>query len=136
MSLSYELAYSNSLIEVTSSGIFDYLDALEMWKEIVALSEAHSCSRILGISMLSEPVPKPDTYDYLNLLLSAGISEKHRVAWVAGRRPLLENLRLTETVINYRSALNFRLFESVTQAKEWLDPPQHHYSGNSEPSPS
>jgi hypothetical protein len=123
VSIDYELAYSNSLIEVTTSGVFDFLDALEMWKKIVALCEAHNCFRILGISLLSEPVPKLDLYDHLNLLLSAGISEKHQVAWVAGRRQLLENLRLAETVVNKRSALNFRLFETVTQAKEWLNPP-------------
>ncbi|MGI9238033.1 MAG: hypothetical protein ACR2QZ_11590 [Woeseiaceae bacterium] len=122
MGISYELAYSNSRIEVTTTGIFDFLDALEMWKEIVALCEAHSCFKILGLSMLSEPVPKPDAYDHLNLLLSAGISEKHQVAWVAGRSLLVENLRLTETVLNNRSALNFRLFESAAQAKEWLRP--------------
>lgn len=122
MAIKYELAYSNSRIEVTTTGIFDFLDALEMWKKIVALCEAHSCFKILGKSMLSEPVPKPDAYDHLNLLQSAGISEIYRVAWVAGRSLLVDNLRLTETVIRNRSALNFRIFESAAQAEEWLNP--------------
>lgn len=120
MKLNYTIEYSKSLISVRTSGIFDYLNAYEMWKDIVTTCEANNCFQILGVSMLSEPMPQLDTYDQVNLLASAGISPKHRVAWVAGKLDLLENLRLVETVFKQRSSQNVRIFKAVDDAKRWL----------------
>lgn len=71
--------------------------------------------------MLSEPMPRLDAYDQVNLLASAGMSPKHQIAWVAGNDNLLENLRLAETVFNQRSSQNVRIFKTVDDAKRWLE---------------
>lgn len=121
MTLHYEVEYSQDLINVKTSGVFDYLNAYEMWKDIATTCEANNCFQILGVSMLSEPMPQLDAYDHLNLLASAGISPKHRIAWIAGKDNLLENLRLVETVFNQRSSQNVRIFQTIGDAKRWLE---------------
>jgi len=120
VSLRYEIEYSQNLINVKTSGVFDYLNAYEMWKDIATTCEANNCFQILGVSLLSEPMPALDAYDQVNLLASAGISPKHRIAWVAGNNELIENLRLAETVFKQRSSQNVRIFETVHDGKRWL----------------
>lgn len=92
-----------------------------MWKEIATTCEAKNCCQILGVSMLSEPMPQLDAYEHVNMLASAGILPKHCIAWVAGKDELLENLRLAETVFKQRSSVNVRIFETVDDAKRWLE---------------
>ncbi|MGI9248318.1 MAG: hypothetical protein ACR2QI_04845 [Woeseiaceae bacterium] len=65
-------------------------------------------------------MPTMDAYDHLSLLQSVGVTDKHRIAWVAGKPALLEKLRLAETVIRNRGSLDLRIFESVTEAQRWL----------------
>lgn len=92
-----------------------------MWEDIVAASEENNCSRILGISNLQEPMPTMDAYDHLSIFQSVGVTEKHRIAWVAGKPALLEKLRLAETVLRNRASIDIQIFESVTDAKRWLE---------------
>lgn len=120
VTLDYTISYENSLINVRTSGIFDFLKAYEMWEAIVASCETNSCARVLGLSNLAEPMPTMDAYDHLSLLQSVGVTDKHRIAWVAGKPALLEKLRLAETVIRNRGSLDLRIFESVTEAQRWL----------------
>lgn len=121
MPLHYDIEYSQALVNVRTSGVFDILKAYEMWKEIAKTCAANNCFQILGVSMLSEPMPQLDAYDHLEMLASAGISPKHRIAWIAGHDNLLENLRLIETVFKQRSSQNLRIFQTIGDAKRWLE---------------
>lgn len=120
MTLEYKIEYSQPLVSVHTWGIFDYLSAYEMWKEIATACETNDCYDVLGVSNLSEPLRQMDAYDQLDLLESNGISPKHRVAWVAGREELLEKLRLAEAVFRNRTSLNIRAFKTVGDARKWL----------------
>lgn len=97
------------------------MKAYEMWETIIAECEANKCNRILGISNLQEPMPTMDAYDHLSLLQSVGVTDKHRIAWVAGKPALLEKLRLAETVLRNRGSIDIQVFESVSNAKRWLE---------------
>lgn len=121
MTLDYTISYERPLINVRTSGKFDFLKAYELWEAIVAASESNNCHRILGISNLQEPMPSMDAYDHLSIFQSVGVTEKHRIAWVAGRPALLEKLRLAEIVLRNRGSFDMRAFESVTDAKRWLE---------------
>ena len=121
MTLDYTISYEHPLINVRTAGKFDFLKAYEMWEEIVAASEENNCNRILGISNLQEPMPTMDAYDHLSIFQSVGVTEKHRIAWVAGKPALLEKLRLAETVLRNRGSIDIQIFESVTDAKRWLE---------------
>ena len=91
-----------------------------MWEQIAAACNKHNCFDILGLSYLDEPLPEMDAYEHLGILESVGISGKHRLAWVAMKPRLLDNLRLAEMVIRHRSPIEMKTFESEKDARRWL----------------
>lgn len=121
MSLRYTIEKEDSLIRVRTEGLFEFLEAYEMWEKISAACTKHECFHILGLSDLDEPLEHMDVYEYLGILESVGISRKHRLAWVAMKPELQDNLRLAEMVITNRSPINFKMFGSEKDARRWLD---------------
>lgn len=120
VSLRYSITKEDSVIRVRTEGVFNFLDAYEMWEKTVLACSTHSCPRVLGISHLDEPLPEIDAYEHLAILESVGITPDHRIAWVAGNPELLPRLRLTETVIRNRSSIVMRIFEKEREAQRWL----------------
>ena len=120
MSLRYTIEKEDSLIRVRTEGLFDFLKAYEMWEQIAAACTKYDCYHVLGFSNLDEPFPEMDAYEHLGILESVGISEKHRVAWVATKPELLDNLRLAEMVIRHRSSIEMKAFDREKDARRWL----------------
>lgn len=87
----------------------------------MAACEDNKCTRVLGISNLQEPIPTMDAYDHLSIFQSVGVTDEHQIAWVAGKPNLLEKLRLSQTVLRNRGSIDIQIFESVTDAKRWLE---------------
>jgi len=121
VSLEYTIKYENPFLRVETQGIFDFVKVFEMWEAIFATCREHNCFKILGISNLEKPVPSMDAYDHLSLLQTTGVTQNHRIAWVAGKPELLERLRLTETVLRTRGSINIRAFDSLKAATRWLE---------------
>lgn len=121
MSLRYKISKEDSVIRVRTEGVFDFLQAYEMWEKIVAACNSHNCFRVLGQSGLEEPVPALDAYEHLGILESVGISPHHRIAWVAEDPALLDSLRIVETVVRNRSPFAVRMFDKMNDAERWLE---------------
>ena len=121
VSLRYTIEKEDSVIRVITEGVFDFLEAYEMWEKIVAACNSHNCFRVLGQSGLDEPVPVLDAYEHVGILESVGIAPHHRIAWVATDPALLDSLRIVETVIKNRSPFVVRMFDSEKDATNWLD---------------
>ena len=120
MSLRYSINKEDSFIEVRTEGVFSFLEAYEMWEQVAAACAKHDCYDILGESHLDKPLPSTDAYEHLAMLESVGISGKHRIAWIAGRPELLDNLRLAETVVRNRSPIDLRVFLKRKDALQWI----------------
>jgi hypothetical protein len=120
MEFTYSVSYEEPLIRVRAQGFFDYLKAYEMWKAIVAASDEFKCFHILGESTSTEPIPTLDAYEHLSLIESVGVTREHRIAWVSKDPPVLDRLRLIETLLRERSHLNVSMFDNTPQAKRWL----------------
>lgn len=124
MSLRYSIAREDSIIQVRTAGVFDYVKAFEMWEQIVLACATHGCTNILGLSCVDRPLPKMDAYDHVDMLNSVGITSEHRIAWVAVNPILLDGLHDTATAISERTALNLRIFETKSDAIRWLEAPR------------
>ena len=120
MSLRYSLNKEDSFIDVRTEGVFSFLEAYEMWEEIATACAKHDCYHIVGESNLDKPLPAADAYEHLAMLESVGINKKHRIAWIAGRPDLFDNLRVAETVIRNRSPLDMRVFMKRKEALQWI----------------
>ncbi len=120
MSHRYSITKKDSVIRVNTKGAFDFVAIFEMWEQIVAACNRHSCFRVLGLSNLDEPPAPIDSYEYMGMLQAVGITAKYRVAWVAQNPALFELMVLAETVIKNRSELVVRVFEKEASAEEWI----------------
>ncbi len=120
MSLRYTISREDSVIQVRTEGVFDFVAAYEMWEEIVLACTAANCLHVLGFSFLEQPLPPIDAYEHMGILQSVGVTRNHRIAWVAERPLLLDSLKRVESVVQNRSDLVFRVFKNGTEATRWL----------------
>ncbi len=116
----YSITYENSLVTVRTQGIFDFPKAHEMWTAIVAACHEFKCFHVLGESRKTAPIPTMDAYEHLGLIESVGVTPDYRIAWVSKDPPVLERLRLIETVMRERSLFNVSIFDSTADAVHWL----------------
>jgi len=117
----YSISKVDSVIRVHTAGAFDFVKVFEMWEEIVATCSSHNCFNVLGLSNLDEPPAQVESYEYLGMLETVGLTPKHRVAWVAENPALLDVMTLAETVIKHRSDLVVRVFADVGEAERWIN---------------
>ena len=120
MSHRYSIEKEDSIIRVCTSGGFDFVGIFEMWEDIVAACDKHSCYRVLGLSNLGEAPAPIDSYEYMGMLHAVGVTPNHRIAWVAQNPALLDMMVLAETVIRNRSELVVRVFDTEASAEKWI----------------
>jgi hypothetical protein len=117
----YSISHDDSLVNVITQGFFDYLKAYEMWKAIVATCDKSGCFQVLGETQRAAPIPLIDAYEHVALIESVGVTPDYRIAWVAKDPPVLERLRLIESILRDRSLFNVSIFESKADATRWLN---------------
>ncbi len=114
------IEHKGSYIHVGQYGEDNYDISLDLWQRVVAACRQHDCYNILGESHTEEELSTIDAYSHIEIFKLAGVTLKHRVAWVhKGGEPSKEG-RFIETVLQNRGMVNGRLFSSVAEAKRWL----------------
>jgi len=122
MAVEYSIEYTGSIIEVRLTGIPDRASITQMWTAIVAASENYHCLSILGLSNLDRPLKVADAIDHQAIFLEAGVTNKHRIAWVQLNPDALSMTELAETILLNRGQLNGHLFTDEAEARRWLVP--------------
>lgn len=120
MDFHYTIWHDESAVIVKTQGVFDYLKIYDMWKAIAAACKENDCLDVIGLSGMEEPMPTVEAYDYANLFEAAGITPRHRIAWVASEPEVLNRLRAVELVLRDRGPYKVRVFEILSDAKRWL----------------
>lgn len=120
MTLNYSIKYEDSLIQVNVTGVTDYLSLDQLLRDIVAACDEHRCFDVLGISN-TEYLSMEEAYDRAAIFQAAGVTSKHRIAWVQENPASREFLRLAEAVVRNRLLLETTpVFDNVAEAKRWL----------------
>jgi len=120
MALEYSIKYEDSLIQVNVTGVTDYLSLNQLLSDIVAACDKHQCFDVLGISN-TEYLSMEEAYDCAAIFQAAGVTSRHRIAWVQENPSSREFLRLAEAVVRNRLLLETTpVFDSVADAKRWL----------------
>jgi len=114
------IEYVRPFIHARQYGPDSYEASLELWNRIVSACEKHSCFNILGESFTTVELSTIAAYDHVKIFRSAGVTWKHRIAWVHHVEETADAMRLVETVLVNRGLANGRLFPTVEEAKQWL----------------
>lgn len=107
-------------LHVDVKGVGTYESALGMWTSIAQACEQYQCFNILGEQYLLDTVSTPEAFDHPALFKKAGISSRHRLAWVDKNPRTRDTTAFIRDVLTSRSVGYGRLFNDVETAKEWL----------------
>lgn len=116
----YSIEYVNSIIEVRAAGVPDRESVGQMWKDIIAACNEHSCFSILGIANMDQPLSLADAIDHQAIFLEAGVTIDYRIAWVQLNPEARKRSEVAETILLNRGMLNGRLFADEFEARRWL----------------
>ncbi len=94
--------------------------SLEVFSIIVKVCEEHNCYKVLVESFLDNPLDTMDGYEHPQRFEEAGITHKHRIAWVDLNPATYDSFEFAETVLINRGYTMGKLFNSVDKAKQWL----------------
>ena len=110
----------DNYLHVDVRGVGTYENALAMWMTIAQACEQHQCFNILGEQYLLDTVTTTEAFDHPALFKKAGITIKHRIAWVDKNPRTRETTAFIRDVLTSRSVGNGKLFNDVETAKRWL----------------
>jgi hypothetical protein len=112
--------YKGDYIHVRQSGEDSYEISLDMWRRIVAECEQYNCFNILGESCITQELSTLDAYHHVKIFQLAGVTHRHRIAWVHHGSDEKDIARFIENVLINRGMVNGRFFPNVEEAKKWL----------------
>lgn len=107
-------------IHVNVEGLGSYDGAVDVWQHIAKACETHQCYNILGEQYLFSTLSTLEALDYPQIFKKAGITKKHRVAWVDRNPRTREMTEFIRDVLTNRVMGKGRLFYDVETAKQWL----------------
>ena len=114
-----DIKKEDNYISATLTGEIDYTVFLELWKEIIRACDEYKCFNILGVSD-TKPMNNMDALNHEKIFKEAGVSIKHRIAWVEKNPSARAMIKFVEGVLMNRNLINGRLFADVSEAKAWL----------------
>lgn len=120
--LDYEITITHlgNHLHVNAKGLGSYEGALDMWQQIAQACEKHQCYNILGEQYLFGTLSTHEALNYPALFKKAGITNKHRVAWVDKNPRTREMTEFIRNVLANRLIGKGRLFTDVDTARQWL----------------
>jgi len=119
MSYKFNLTRKDEYIYGSASGEDSYQTTLEIFKEIVKACDEYECYNILVVSEMT-PATILEAFNIQTLVKEAGITLKHKLAWVDKNPESLEINKFAATVLVNRSLVDGKVFSDVENAKQWL----------------
>ncbi len=115
------ISHHEQYLHVEVRGEANYKNALAMWKEVVQACESHQCYRILGEQNMLHTVSTSDAYDHPKLFREAGVTRKHRIAWVDHNpRTRTTTEFIHDVLTNRQVGGQGRVFSNLDKARQWL----------------
>jgi len=114
------IEYKGGYIHARQSGPDSYEASLELWQRIVAACEEHHCFNVLGETFTTIQLSTMEAFDHIEIFKLAGVTLKHRIAWVHHSDDPNRTMEFTETVLKNRGLVHGGLFPTVDKAMEWL----------------
>lgn len=115
------ITFKGTHLHVQTAGVREYRDRLDSWRQVVSACEEHQCFNILGESDPNlRPLETMEAHDTYKVLNEAGVTRKHRIAWIVDNPTKIESMLFAETVLKNRTFTGARVFTDATSAKRWL----------------
>ena len=120
MNENIKIEHMGDYVHARQYGPDSYDASLELWQHIVVACEEHNCFNILGESFTTKALTTLEAFDHIKIFKLAGITLKHRIAWVNHSKETVDSSRFAETALRNRGLINGHLFPTLAEAKHWL----------------
>ena len=120
MNENIKIEHMGDYVHARQYGPDSYDASLGLWQHIVDTCKEHNCYNILGESFTTQALTILEAFDHIKIFKLAGVTLKHRVAWINHSKDTVDSTRFAETVLKNRSLINGHLFSTVEEAKHWL----------------
>ena len=120
MNENIKIEHMGDYVHAQQYGPDSYDASLELWQHIAATCKEHNCYNILGESFTTQALTPMEAYDHIKIFELAGITFKHRIAWVNHSKETVDSTKFAETVLKNRGLINGQVFPTVEEAKQWL----------------
>ena len=107
--------HEGGYIHAERHGTSEYHETLEFWSRVVKACEAHDCYNILCESYIPR-ISTSEAFMYSEIFPKAGITLRHRVAYVCHAPAARDGFKFVETVLKNRNRLNGSVFAEVEKA--------------------
>lgn len=114
------ITLEENYVHVKIQGTGNYKKALLLWTSIAEACQQNQCYKILGEQNLLDTVSTADAFDHPALFKKAGITNKHRIAWVDKNPRTHVTTAFIGDILTNRSVVNCRIFNNFDAAKTWL----------------
>ena len=120
-SYTYSIDSENTVIRLTTSGNFDYLRALQMWREVIAACKEADCFKILTISNVINPLPTAEVFNSSDFFTSTGLDNRFQLAVVTENADVHESHQIAATALKTRGSFAASAFSNEREARRWLE---------------
>ena len=120
MSYEMDIKFADGFLLVEVTGEDNYDVSHEIWMNIAQACEERDCFNVLGVSDMTNALATMEAYDHQKIFAEAGITLRHRIAWVEKNPEARKMIEFVETVLKNRNMVNGRVFSDVSEAKNWL----------------
>lgn len=114
------IEFQGDHIHVIARGNNTAAKSFVMFRHIVAACQQHDCFNIIGEAETKEDMSTLEAFKHIEIFTKAGMTWKHRLAWVAADPDKYEQLKFVETVLRNRALLNGQVFRTLAEARNWL----------------
>jgi hypothetical protein len=120
-SYTYSIDVEDTVIRLTTSGNFDYLRALQMWREVIAACKEANCFKILTISNVTNPLPTAEVFNSSDFFTSAGLDNRFKLAVVTENPDVHESHQVAATALKTKGSFAASAFSREKEARRWLE---------------
>ena len=113
------IKYKGNYIYAKRYGSCEYDESLEFWARVVEACKKHRCRNILCESFITG-VSTFQGVRYSKIFPEAGMTPRHRLAYVYRVPDAEADIRFVETYLINRGLLNGRVFNNISEGQNWL----------------
>jgi hypothetical protein len=114
------ITFEGTFVHVRVSGYLTHEERLTFWTQVANACNEYGCFYIFGESALTKPLGTFEAFATNEIFTKAGLTHKHRIAWVVAKPENVESTKFAELVVTNRATTNIKVFTDAAPAKHWL----------------
>jgi hypothetical protein len=115
-----QITEEKGYLMVQLTGVLSLEIVQDTMRSIVAACDENNCFKVLVEAHLTNPLGVMENYIMPQVFKEAGVTHKHKIAWVKLNAGNYEDAHFAETVLHNQGYSMAQLFRDAEEGKRWL----------------